>query len=183
MSSSATTTHSKYHPMNIIFIVLFVSTMGWTISCMTCNSSCNTHSSSCSYWKSFAYNNSIFNRIHHSRKRHWYWATLVEPVLILISLIRNPDACSDATQVVHISKLKPVVNISMSSFRYLQKRRKNIKFIMLSKYKGLHIATSSLHRLSSYNWNMYYIKCFVQKKQQGNMYFQCKKIISESITM
>ena len=183
MSSSAIATHSKHHPMNIIFTILFVSTMGWTISCMAFNSSCNTHNSICSCWKSFAYDNGISNGIHHSKKRHWYWATLVEPVSILISLIRNPDACSDATQVVHISKLKPVVNISMSSFRYLQKRQKSINFTVLSKYKGLHTAMNSLHRLSSHNWNMYYIKCFVQNLQWGNMYFQCEKIISESITM
>ena len=108
---------------------------------------------------------------------------LVEPVSILISLIQNPDTCLDATQAVHISKPKPVVNISTSNFRHLQKRQKRIKFTMLSKYKGLHIAMSSLHRLSSHNWNMYYIKCFVQKKQRDNMYFQCEKIISEPITM
>ena len=108
---------------------------------------------------------------------------LVEPVSSLISLIQNFNACSNTIQAVHISKLKLVVNISMSSFRHLQKRRKSIKFTVLSKYKRLHTAMSSLHRLSSHNWNMYYIKCFVQKKQQGNMYFQCEKIISKSITM
>ena len=47
---------------------------------------------------------------------------LVEPVSILISLIQNSDTCLDATQAVHISKPKLVVNISMSSFRHLQKR-------------------------------------------------------------
>ena len=108
---------------------------------------------------------------------------LVEPVSILILLIQNPDTCSDATQAVHISKPKPVVNISTSSFQHLQKRRKSIKFIVLSKNKRLHTTTSSLHSLSFHNWNMYYIKCFVENLQRGNMYFQCEKIISESITM
>ncbi|KAL4651085.1 hypothetical protein ACB092_01G134000 [Castanea dentata] len=48
VSNSATAVNSNHHPMNIIFTILFISTMGWTISCMTFNSSYNTHSSICS---------------------------------------------------------------------------------------------------------------------------------------
>ena len=73
------------------------------------------------------------------------WATLVEPVSILISLIRNPDACLDATQAVHISKPKPVVNISTSNFRHLQKKPKSNEFTMLSMYNNLHKASSVSH--------------------------------------
>ena len=35
VSSSATAAHSRHHPTIIIFTILLVSTMGWTISCTT----------------------------------------------------------------------------------------------------------------------------------------------------
>ena len=67
VSSSATSVHSKHHPMNIIFTILLVSTMGWTLSCTAFNSSRNTHTSIYSCWKSSAYNNGVFKGIHHSK--------------------------------------------------------------------------------------------------------------------
>ena len=70
VSSSATAAHSKHHPANKIFTILLVSTVGWSISCISFNSSCNTHNSICSCWKSFAYDNGILNGIHHSKKPH-----------------------------------------------------------------------------------------------------------------
>ena len=50
VSSSAIAAHSRHHPTNIIFTILLVSTMDWTISCTAFNSFCNTHNSICSYW-------------------------------------------------------------------------------------------------------------------------------------
>ena len=70
VSNSARVVHSKLHPMNIIFTILFVSTMGWTLSCMTLNSSINTHCSTCSCWKSSTYDNGVFKRIHHWKNPH-----------------------------------------------------------------------------------------------------------------
>ena len=70
VSSSARVVHSRLHPMNIIFTILFVSTMGWTLSCMTLNFSRNTHSFACSCWKSSAYDNGVFKRIHHWKNPH-----------------------------------------------------------------------------------------------------------------
>ena len=82
------------------------------------------------------------------------WATLVKPISILISLIRIPDACSQAIQTVHNSKPKPVINIITHYFRHLQKKPKNIEFTVLSKYKRLHTTTSSVSSLTSNNWNI-----------------------------
>ena len=50
VSSSATVAHSRHHPTIIIFTILLVSIMDWTISCTAFNSFCNIHNSICSYW-------------------------------------------------------------------------------------------------------------------------------------
>ena len=63
--------HAQQAPSNEYnFHHSFVLTMGWTVSCMAFNSSQNTHNFICSCWKFFAYDNDIFNGIHHSKKRH-----------------------------------------------------------------------------------------------------------------
>ena len=104
--------------------------MGWTLSCMTLNSSHNTHNSSCSCWKSSTYDNGIFKGIHYWKNPHssfgQHWKSLV-----LISLIQNPHACSQATETVGILKPKAIVNISTHSVWHLQQEATNISTIML----------------------------------------------------
>ena len=54
------------------------------------------------------------------------WATLEKLVSVLISLIRNPHACSQATKTIAISELKAIVNILMHCVQHLQEEATNL---------------------------------------------------------
>ena len=49
-----------------------------------------------------------------------------KPVPVLISLIQNPHACSQATETVAILKPKAIVNIFMHCVQHLQKVATNV---------------------------------------------------------